>query len=314
VRNLLFGLPGPAQPTHRGNGFLVDNINLVAASVPDAPTNVIAVGGIGQATVSWTAPADNGSPITGYVVTPYMGSHALAPRTFNSPATTQQITGLRFPRRYGFKVTAVSIVGKGPQSVMSNIVALPDVPRPPTDVTARAANAKARVAWAEPTNGGSPITGYVVTPYIGDVPQVPQAFGPSPTVATVVGLTNGATYTFRVAAVNAVGTGPQSSPSNAVQPATVPDPPTIGIASGGHSQATVSWTAPAFDGGSPITGYVVTPYVAGVAQPAQVFNSTLTTQVVTGLTNGTTYKFKVAAFNAVGTGARSQSSNNATPH
>jgi hypothetical protein len=95
---------------------------------------------------------------------------------------------------------------------------------------------------------------------------------------------------------------------------TVPGAPTIGIASGGHGQATVSWTAPAFDGGSPITGYVVTPYVVGVAQSPQTFNSTLTTQVVTGLTNGTTYRFKVAAINAAGTGARSQYSNNVTPH
>ena len=41
---------------------------------------------------------------------------------------------------------------------------------------------------------------------------------------------------------------------------TAPGPPTIGTVVAGDSQATVSWTAPAFDGGSPITGYVVTPY------------------------------------------------------
>ena len=55
-------------------------------------------------------------------------------------------------------------------------------------------------------------------------------------------------------------------------------------------------------GGSPITGYVVTPYVGGTAKTAQTFNNTATTETVTGLTNGTAYTFKVAAINGVGTG------------
>ena len=71
----------------------------------------------------------------------------------------------------------------------------------------------------------------------------------------------------------------------------------------GNASASVSWVAPA-DNGSPITGYVVTPYVGTAAQPATTFASTATTQVVTGLTNGTTYTFRVAAKNAIGTGAQ----------
>ena len=44
--------------------------------------------------MSWTAPTTNGSAITGYVVTPYIGTVAQTPRTFTTTATTQPITGL----------------------------------------------------------------------------------------------------------------------------------------------------------------------------------------------------------------------------
>ena len=87
------------------------------------------------------------------------------------------------------------------------------------------------------------------------------------TTQDVTGLTNGTAYTFKVAAINAVGTGSQSAdPSNPVTPATVPGAPTVVTAVGGDASASVSWTAPASDGGSAVTGYVVTPYIGAVAQ------------------------------------------------
>jgi hypothetical protein len=75
----------------------------------------------------------------------------------------------------------------------------------------------------------------------------------------------------------------------------------------------VSWTAPAFDGGTPITGYVVTPYVGYWSGTPTWFSSTATTQTVTGLTNGWTYRFRVQAVNAVGVGGYSKVTNAVTP-
>jgi ankyrin repeat protein len=189
-------------------------------------------------------------------------------------------------------------------------------PDAPTIIrTATAGNTSATVSWTAPTSdGGSPITDYVVTPYIGYYPLAPQTFSSTATTQTITGLTNGTEYRFRVQAINAVGTSAYSKVTNPVTPAiTVPGAPTVATAIAGDGQATVSWTAPASNGGSPVTGYVVTPYIGYFPLPSQAFASTATTQVVTGLTNATTYRFRVQAVNAIGTGGYSTASNAVTP-
>ncbi len=93
--------------------------------------------------------------------------------------------------------------------------------------------------------------------------------------------------------------------------ATVPGAPTIGTATGGNAQATVTFTAPASNGGSAITGYTVTSLpVGGVDSNA---GTTGLSHIVTGLTNGTNYTFTVKATNSVGSSASSAASTGVTP-
>ena len=109
------------------------------------------------------------------------------------------------------------------------------------------------------------------------------------------------------------GSGSPGTTAGAV--VTAPGTPTIGTATPGNASATVTWTAPDSTGGSAVTGYQVRVVNAagtqvGALRPAGAADTSL---VVTGLTNGTAYRFQVAATNSVGTGGFSALSNTVTP-
>ncbi|MBU2225898.1 MAG: tandem-95 repeat protein [Gammaproteobacteria bacterium] len=100
-------------------------------------------------------------------------------------------------------------------------------------------------------------------------------------------------------------TGNAITASNVV---TVPGAPTIGTATAGDTQASITFSAPGSNGGSAITSYTVTSNPGtftgtGAGSPI----------VVTGLSNATAYTFTVTATNGVGTGSASGASNSITP-
>jgi hypothetical protein len=87
---------------------------------------------------------------------------------------------------------------------------------------------------------------------------------------------------------------------------TVPGAPTSVVAAAANASASVTWLAPASDGGSPITGYTVTVNT----QPARSQSSVGTSTVFTGLINGTSYRFTVTATNLIGSGPASSPPSN----
>ncbi|GIO14823.1 hypothetical protein J19TS2_43780 [Cohnella xylanilytica] len=288
------------------NGSAEAAVTVIVGTLPGAPTDVTAVAGDGEATVSFTPPAsDGGSAITGYTVTSSPGGF-----TASGTSSPIKVTGLTNGTSYTFAVTATNGIGTGAASAPSNSVtpkAPATVPGAPTDVMAVAGDGEAMISFTPPaSDGGSAITGYTVT----SSPDGLTATGTSTSIK-VTGLTNGTPYTFTVTATNGVGTGAASAPSNSVTPmapATVPGAPTDVTAAAGDGEATISFTPPASDGGRTITGYTVTSSPGG-------FTGTGTSSPikVTGLTNGTSYTFTVTATNGVGTGAASAPSNSVTP-
>ncbi|MEU8219616.1 fibronectin type III domain-containing protein [Micromonospora taraxaci] len=201
--------------------------NYVYASAPGTPATPTAVAGFTSATVTWTAPASNGSPITSYLITPIRDGVTQPTLTFDASTTSRTLTGLTAGSSYAFQVAAVNAYGTGAASPASAAVVPYTLPGAPTITSVTAGTTAARLSWTVPANGGSPITGYTVTPYLGGVAQTPQTFTGTATTQIVTGLTGGATYTFRVAAINAAGTGPQSAASASV---TVNPAPTLTFA------------------------------------------------------------------------------------
>jgi hypothetical protein len=219
--------------------------------------------------------------------------------------------------------TAGAVAGSGRWWQVLSAPPAPAPPSAPLNVTASAGNASATLTWLAPANH-QPVTSYTVHNSLASngapVPDATLTAVPGSTVVpaaiTVNGLVNGVTYQFEVQASNAQGAGPFSAPSNSVTPQapTAPGAPTNVTAIPGDSQASVSWTAPAIDGGSPITSYTVTAFTGGA--PAGITASTgsgTTGAVVLGLTNGQSYTFSVHATNAIGNGAESAQSAAVTP-
>ena len=273
------------------------------------PSNVTAIAGNTEAKVTFSPPASNGGrAITGYTVTsnPPGGTDSNA----GSTELSHTVTGLTNGTAYTFSVQAANVAGTGPASASSNNVTPLTAPGAPMNVTAAAGNVLADVTFSPPaSNGGRAITGYTVT---SNPPGGTDSNAGSTKLShTVTGLTNGTAYTFSVQAANVAGTGPVSASSNSVTPLTVPGAPMNVAATAGNVLANVTFSPPASNGGSAITGYTVTSNPPGGTDSNA--GSTELSHTIAGLTNGTAYTFSVEAANVAGTGPASAASQKVMP-
>ena len=243
----------PNQPIQLATAELI----LAALGLPNVITGSTQIPGApaGATAAALVAP---GTVITGYRVLTTGGPTQIAPMSVaGSPAT---VTGLSGGSLYSFTVMAQNTYGFGPASAATANVTPTGaaLPGAPTGVVATVTGSgQVTVTWSAPSDGGSAITSYTVTPYTGGAAQSPTTVtGSPPATSTVInGLSNNQYY-FQVTATNGVGTGPAGQ-SGVVTPTTLPGQPPFVRADVGNQQVTVTWQAPT-DGGSPITGYTVT--------------------------------------------------------
>src|SRR5207253_2935867 len=95
-------------------------------------------------------------------------------------------------------------------------------------------------------------------------------------------------------------------------PNSPPSAPQNLAATGGNAQVTLTWQAPASDGGSPITNYKIYRGRAPSTETLLTTVGAVTSYTDTAVTNGVTYYYQVSAVNNVGEGPRSNEAS-ATP-
>ena len=119
-------------------------------------------------------------------------------------------------------LNTVSVIsGGGNASTSSMSFTSANVPAAPTGlITTPISSAQIDLSWTAPSDGGSPITGYMIERATGAGPfsTLVASTGTASTTYSDTGLSANTLYTYRVSAINAVGTGPASSTSSATTP------------------------------------------------------------------------------------------------
>ncbi len=208
------GLAAAARTTLTGRGFTITDGGQTDLNVPDAPEHVGGDMPANPPTITWDAPNDHDSAITGYTVT---AIHKTDTGTYPNVTCTSTDTSCTFATElpdasdhYKFAVTATNAVGTSEPSAT-------DAPNVPATPTAVAGDGKATVSITAPVEGASP-SSYTIT----SSPEGKQCTINVPaTSCDVTGLTNGTPYTFTAVATNWVDSSPASDASNAVTPGKV---------------------------------------------------------------------------------------------
>jgi parallel beta-helix repeat protein len=291
-----YNVPGGSQDNY-------PFIEPIIITLPSAPQNPQAIAGDLFINVSWEVPISSGSSdISGYNVyrSDVPGVHAWVP--------ANQLwfyeTNVQYGITYTFNVSAENADGEGPRSddMSAKPITTPSAPRNPYTI---AGDGFINLYWEEPSSdGGSPITEYII--YRGATPGVMTLLDMVPKITYYIDSTvvAGFTYYYKISAVNFVGEGPLSVDTQATI-YSVPTEPINLVGDPGDSFVNLDWEAPASNGGSPITGYLVyrntppdeTLVIFDVGNTLSFNDSSAK--------NGVDYEYLVSAENAVGEGPQS---------
>ncbi len=171
--------------------------------------------------------------------------------------------------------------------------------------------------WGAPLdNGGATITSYKVYRSTTSGAETLLTSGGCSGLGSVLtctdsGLTNGTTYYYKISAVNSVGEGALSSESSATT-FTTPTAPQNFAAISGKQKIVLNWTAPSNNGGSSITNYEIYRGASSGGETLLAEVGSVLTYTDSGLANGSTYYYKVAAKNIIGIGTQSSESSATT--
>ena len=280
-------------------------------NVPNAIKNLDATRSDTKVNLTWSAPNDNGSPITSYRITYWeIGTDDFQKKTVNASAKSAQITKLTNGVSYAFKINAVNSIGQSPDSNIDSATpsksTIAGVPNQVRGVTAIPSNNQVLLSWIEPSDNGAPITSYrvIVNERGSDVSTTYPNIGDT-TKTTISGLKNGIIYEFKINAVNSKGSGQASKMISAIPSNNVPIAITNLKATPGDGKAILSWSVSS-TALEDITGYSVREYKSGSSSfVTHSIVGKATSITIDGLTNGVPYGFRIHGVNPEGIGPQS---------
>ena len=293
---------------------------------PAQPTGLRAAPGNGRVTLTWDDPGE-GVYIESYRYTADGGNTwTVIPdsqTTLQGHFTRYTVPHLTNGQTYTFGIQAGNrylpeLAGNvafqtGTSPVSAAVTATPQggAPAKPTGLSAAPGDAEATLTWDDPHDAS--ITRYQVKQDAADWADITGSDAGT-TSHTVASLTNGGAYTFQIRAVNDHDGDSTDDPGAASDAVTVtpgvPEAPASLVAAAGDTQVTLTWTAPASNNGSAVTGYeytanadAATPAWTDVPDSGSDGRADETEYTVTSLVNNTSYAFAVRAENANGQGA-----------
>ena len=289
---------------------------VVVSPAPARPAGLQAAPANGRVTLTWNDPG-KGVYVEFYRYTTDGGA-TWTEIPGSETSAEGHLTRFVVPRltngtEYTFAIQAENDSGTSPPSAAVTATPQAAAPSKPTGLSAAPGNAEATLTWDNP--GDASITKYQVKQDSGNWADI-SGSDASTTSHTVESLTNGTAVTFQIRAVNDHDGDSTDDPGTAsdavtVTPGAPEAPASLGVAAG-NAQATLTWTAPASNNGSAVTGYEYTSN-ADAATPtwtdvpdgsdSGTDRHDETEYTVTSLTNNTVYAFAVRAENANGQGA-----------
>lgn len=303
---------GPYLTNARGmRAFSFSKVAIDATTIPtpNTPTNLVAnVMSPSSIQLSWQ---DNATDETGYELERSTGNGSFSKIADLSANTTSfAMSGLSESTAYQFRIRAVNNVGPSPYSNIVSVSTPASLPLAPANLLAGAtAPTSITLKWSD--------TAFNELSYelerslaegsfqkIADLPANSTNF-------TVSGLTENTAYRFRVRAVNSAGLSPYSNTASVVTPASLPLAPTnLTVVAVAPNSLTLIWNDNSFNE----TGFDLERSLGGGSfSTVTTITSNSNQLVVNGLTESSSYSFRIRAVNSAGASPYSNTITAATP-
>jgi fibronectin type 3 domain-containing protein len=293
----------------RGESLPSETIDAMVMVPPGEPTDVEAVAHERFVRISWTRPDfDGASQLLGYQV--YLVSEggeavSIGGKNVAGIADVQLVFlhDVQYDGRVrGYVITAFNAEGEGEPSHIAYTTVF-TVPEAPRGLAVEWGDGTLSLGWMGPeSNGGTDLTSFTIyRQATGESEPTKLVMVPLDTFAHIDDtVENGVEYIYTVTCTNLVGEGSHSTPVSGI-PAGLSEAPISLAAEGRDGSVLVTWMPPDWDGGRPVTGYLLFTVVDGVnvKQIAQT-GSDETEFIHDGLVNGEVYVYAVKAVTIVG--------------